>query len=110
MHTLTQQAFDCWLSEAKVLEQDSHGPKVLRLSDTSLLKIFRSRQHPLLAKFFPQAKRFTRHALHLEKLGVHAPKIQEVFWIDSTRGISACRYIPLEGHTLEQLYHQTLRP
>lgn len=105
MQTLSKQAFEHWLSEATVLEQDSHGPKVLRLADASLLKIFRSRQHPILAKLFPQACRFTKHANHLEKLGVHAPKVQEVFWIDPAQGISACRYTPLEGLTLEQLYH-----
>ena len=50
MRIVTANELQDWLSQVDVLEKDSHGPKVIRLPDGELLKIFRSRRTPLLAR------------------------------------------------------------
>ena len=58
MRIVTANELQDWLSQGELLEKDSHGPKVVRLPDGSLLKIFRSRRNPLLARLRPDARRF----------------------------------------------------
>lgn len=107
MRIVTANEFQSWLEHGQVLEKDSHGVKVMHLNDGHYLKIFRSRRHPWLVRWFPDAQRFKRHAQRLNQLGIHTPQIIESLWIDPRRGISACLYSPLAGRTLEQLYRQT---
>lgn len=107
MQTVAANQLQEWFSTGQVLEQDSHGPKVLHLPDGSLLKIFRSRKHPLLARCRPEACRFARNARRLAQRGIRTPKLLETLWINPKAGVSACRYQPLEGQTLEQLYRQS---
>lgn len=94
-----------WLANGQVLEQDSRGPKVVRLDDGSFLKIFRS-QKPLLARWRPQARRFARNAERLRALGISTPEILECCWLEQNRSISACLYNPLQGVPLDNLFKQ----
>jgi Lipopolysaccharide kinase (Kdo/WaaP) family len=106
MRTVTANEFQDWLAHSEVLEKDSHGVKVLRRDDGRYLKIFRSRRHPLLVRLLPEAQRFAQHAQRLQQMEILTPQILEAVWIDRRNGISACLYHPLQGRTLEQLYHQ----
>lgn len=92
-----------WLSQGEVLEKDSNGPKVVRLLDGAILKIFRSR-HPLRAQIRPEARRFTDNAEHLQRLGIRTPIITDCYWIDRRHAVSACLYKPLPGISLERLF------
>lgn len=104
MRIVTANELQDWLSQGDVLEKDSHGPKVIRLPDGELLKIFRSRRTPLLARLRPDALRFAERASRLQALGIQTPRICECAWIDKDKIISACLYQPLQGQPLDQLF------
>ncbi|SIS22559.1 Lipopolysaccharide kinase (Kdo/WaaP) family protein [Aquipseudomonas alcaligenes] len=104
MRIVTANELQDWLSQGEVLEKDSHGPKVVRLPDSSLLKIFRSRRNPLLARLRPDARRFAERAERLRALGIATPSILECAWIDRNEAVSACLYQPLVGQPLDRLF------
>jgi len=106
MRIVAAQELENWLASGKVLEKDARGPKVVALADGLFLKIFHTRRHPLLARLQPAARRFAQNAEHLHRLGIQAPVVLEVFWLDPRAGLSACLYQPLPGHSIEQLYNQ----
>ncbi|WP_312026999.1 lipopolysaccharide kinase InaA family protein [Pseudomonas sp. J452] len=96
-----------WLSQGEVLEKDSHGVKVVRLTDGNILKIFRSRRHPLIARLRPDAMRFSEHASRLQSLGIQTPQVLELGWIERKKAVSACIYQPLEGQPLDKLFRDS---
>lgn len=106
MRIVTAKELQDWLSHGEVLEKDSHGPKVVRLSNGQLLKIFRSRRLRLLARLRPEAIRFDDRARRLQALGIHTPTIHETCWIDRAKLISACLYEPLAGEPLDRLFRE----
>lgn len=107
MRIVTAKEFQDWLSHGEVLEKDSHGAKVIRLADGKLLKIFRSRRLPLLARLRPDAVRFDDRANRLQVLGIQTPSICETVWIDRSKLISACLYEPLAGQPLDRLFRDS---
>lgn len=102
MRTLTQSELTTLSSNASVIELDGLGPKVLKLTDGSFLKLFRKR--PLLSRetLKPYAKRFAENAERLKRLGFHSPQIIEVYWLDDPINKTAVHYWPLPGQTLRQ--------
>jgi hypothetical protein len=106
MRIVTAQELQCWLDSGKVLEQDARGAKVVSLENGLFLKIFHTRRHPLLARLTPAARRFADNAQRLNALNITTPLITEIFWLDKSKGLSACLYQPLPGMSLEQLYLQ----
>jgi serine/threonine protein kinase len=107
MRIVTAKEFQDWLSHGEVLEKDSHGAKVIRLVDGRLLKIFRSRRLPLLARLRPDAARFADRASRLQALGIQTPTICEICWIDRSKLVSACLYEPLAGQSLDCLFRDS---
>lgn len=106
MRIVTAQELENWLTNGKVLEKDARGPKVVALESGLYLKIFYTRRNSLLARLMPSARRFQRNTETLQACGIAAPQVNETFWINRTRGLSACLYHPLPGQSLEQLYFQ----
>lgn len=106
MRIVTAQELESWLATGKVLEKDGRGPKVVALENGLFLKIFHTRRHPLLARLQPAARRFAQNAERLRHLGIQAPEVRELFWLDRRAGLSACLYRPLPGQSIEQLYRQ----
>lgn len=104
MRIVTAQELESWLASGKVLEEDARGPKVVRLSDGRILKIFHSRRALLLVRLRPPAQHFARNASLLQQHGIAAPHIDEILWLDRPNGLSACIYRPLPGTSLEQLF------
>ncbi|WXL25243.1 O-antigen ligase family protein [Ectopseudomonas mendocina] len=92
---------------ALVLEQDGLGPKVLKLTDDSILKLFRKR--PLLSResLNPYACRFAENAKHLQQLGFTCPDILHVYWLDDPVNGTAVHYRPLPGQTLRKAIENT---
>lgn len=107
MRIVTANELQDWLSAGEVLEKDSKGPKVLRLPSGEILKIFRSRRHPLLARLHPDASRFAKNASRLQGLGIATPLIKECCWIDYDQSVSACLYAPLQGASLDKLFEES---
>lgn len=104
MRIVTAIELQNWLSHGEVLEKDSHGPKVVRLNSGQLLKIFRSRRLPILARLQPEAMRFNQCASRLQALDIATPTIDETCWLDRQKLVSACLYTPLEGQPLDKLF------
>jgi serine/threonine protein kinase len=106
MRIVTANELQDWLSQGELLEKDSHGPKVIRLPDGTLLKIFRSRRNPLLARLRPDARRFAERASRLQAMAIATPSIRECAWIDRDKAVSACLYEPLAGQPLDKLFRE----
>ncbi|GIK47161.1 MAG: toluene tolerance protein [Betaproteobacteria bacterium] len=89
-------------ADARVLERDRHGDKVLQLADGSYLKLFRRKRLISSAAWYPYAKRFADNALALAERDIPCPGVIGLYRIP---GVSrdAVRYRPLEGQTLRQL-------
>ena len=104
MQIVTAQQLESWLATGKVLEKDARGPKVVALSNGLFLKIFHTRRHPLLARLQPAAQRFAENAKRLQRSGIAAPKVVDLFWLDRPAGLSGCLYEPLPGQSVEQIY------
>lgn len=104
MRIVTANELQDWLSQGELLEKDSHGPKVVRLAEGQLLKIFRSRRTPLLARLRPDARRFAERATRLQQMGIRTPQIVELCWIDREKAVSACLYQPLQGMPLDKIF------
>lgn len=104
MRIVPAQELENWLSEGRVLEKDGRGPKVVVLPDGLFLKIFHTRRRPWLARLQPAAQRFARNAQALQGLGITAPKVHEVFWLNKDQGLSGCLYQPLPGRSIEQIF------
>ncbi len=107
MRIVTANQLQLWLAQGDVLEKDGRGPKVVRLANEQLLKIFRPRRRFWLARLRPQAQRFAENAARLEALGIATPSVGECFWLEPKLAVSACLYTPLPGKSLDQLFHQT---
>ena len=65
MQTLEQADYLALRADARVLEYDRHGDKVLQLADGSYLKLFRRKRLLSSAAWYPYAKRFADNALAL---------------------------------------------
>lgn len=108
MRIVTAQELESWLANGEVLEADGRGPKVIRLSDERILKIFRPRRRLWLSRLTPPALRFKRNAEQLLAKGITAPHITECFWLDKAQAISCCLYMPIPGRSLEQIYRHSM--
>ena len=102
MRLLDKQQYETWLDSAKIIVQDPHGIKVLRLSDGTFLKLFRRKT--LLSKntLFPHAKRFANNAYRLQKMGIPCPEILGLYKMRNPYR-SVVHYEPLPGDTLRQV-------
>ena len=91
--------------EARVLEKDSHGDKVLLLPDGNYLKLFRRKRLLSSAALWPYAQRFADNTRALDAKGIACPKIIAVYRIAAIER-DAVHYAPLPGKTLRQLIKQ----
>lgn len=87
---------------ATVIEADSFGEKVLRLSDGTMLKLFRRKRFWSSAAWYPYAQRFADNAAALCKRDVPVPEIIAVYRIPSIER-DAVHYHPLPGKTLREI-------
>jgi len=75
---LSIRDYDRLTAGARVLSEDRHGPKVLELTDGSVLKLFRRKRLLSTALFYPYAARFARAAKGLAKRGVRCVRVTRV--------------------------------
>lgn len=87
---------------ANVLEADGKGEKVLRLTDGSILKLFRRKRLLTSALWAPYAKRFADNCQTLRERGIECPQVRQVYRIPDIER-DAVHYDPLPGRTLRQL-------
>jgi hypothetical protein len=121
------------LKDARVVERDPRGIKVLQLPDGDYLKVFRLRHRFSLARFYGYAQRFCNNAGKLAALGIPSLHIRTCYavqdarlldyplTIDAAAGTAtpasaslshtfAVHYAPLPGQTLKQLLDQQPLP
>jgi len=76
-------------------------PKVLRLEDKSILKLFRLKRFITSARLIPHVTRFQRHVKRLEAVNIPTVRINFVYNIAAINR-TAVHYWPLEGQTLRE--------
>lgn len=87
---------------ARILEQDSFGPKVYRLRDGNMLKLFRRKRLLSSALLRPHSRRFCANAAALQKLGIPTLQPLRLYRLEDP-GKTVVLYQPLPGETLSQL-------
>lgn len=102
MQALSLESFLQLKQDAKVLEQDAFGEKVLLLTDGSIIKLFRRKRTFTSAAFWPYAVRFANNALRLKTLGIPVPEVLKVAHISEIER-DIVHYQPLPGRTLREL-------
>lgn len=109
MKILGQDDYLTMRAEARVLEADSFGDKVLLLADGTMLKFFRRKRWLSSAAWYPYAQRFADNAASLRQRDIRVPEVIDVFRIPSIKR-DAVHYHPLVGSTLRELRRQALEP
>ncbi|KAA0976942.1 bifunctional O-antigen ligase/aminoglycoside phosphotransferase family protein [Pseudomonas sp. ANT_H12B] len=99
--TLMPSVLQQLTANAQVIEEDGLGPKVLRLTDGSFLKLFRRRRWYTSGSFNPYSERFAVNSVQLRNMGIPTPQILHVYRLED--GSSAVHYSPLPGNTLRQV-------
>lgn len=97
-----QGEFDALIEGAEILEADAYGPKIFRLRNGAMLKMFRLKRWFSSALFFPYSHRFERNCRRLRALGVSCPEVIEVYQVPHISR-DALLYLPLEGETVRRL-------
>jgi tRNA A-37 threonylcarbamoyl transferase component Bud32 len=107
MQRLSQSELQGLSANATVLESDGLGPKVLKLTDGSFLKLFRKRPRLSSETLRPYARRFAENARDLQRLGFISPEIIQVYTLPGPINATAVHYWPLPGETLRQALGQS---
>ncbi|MGL4315179.1 MAG: lipopolysaccharide kinase InaA family protein [Pseudomonas sp.] len=102
MHKLTIEELQNLTNNSTVIEHDGLGPKVLKLTDGSFLKLFRKRKALSSETLKPYAIRFAENAERLRELGFSSPQIIDTYKLSGSINRTAVHYLPLPGTTLRQ--------
>jgi tRNA A-37 threonylcarbamoyl transferase component Bud32 len=105
---LAQNALDTLTHNARIIEEDGLGPKVLRLVDGSFLKLFRRRRWYTSGTFNPYSERFAVNSEELRRMAIPTPDILHLYRLED--GSSAVHYTPLPGSTLRQVLQGLTAP
>lgn len=106
--TATPSALQQLTVDARVIEEDGLGPKVLRLTDGSFLKLFRRRRWYTSGSFTPYSDRFAVNSVQLRSMGIPTPHILDLYRFED--GSTAVHYSPLPGNTLRQILQGITAP
>ena len=106
--TATPGALQQLTADAQVIEEDGLGPKVLRLTDGSFLKLFRRRRWYTSGSFTPYSDRFAVNSVQLRSMGIPTPHILDLYRFED--GSTAVHYSPLPGNTLRQILQGITAP
>ena len=106
--TATPSALQQLTADARVIEEDGLGPKVLRLTDGSFLKLFRRRRWYTSGSFTPYSDRFAVNSMQLRGLGIPTPQILDLYRFED--GSTGVHYSPLPGNTLRQILQGITAP
>lgn len=101
-HPLTQEEFEQLCINARVLEQDGRGIKVLQLANGNIFKVFRLRRVLTIARLYSYARQFCRNADRLHDLSIPTVDVVQLFSFEESSDTGVL-YKPLPGQTLRQL-------
>mgnify|MGYP006160790189 CR=1 FL=1 len=97
---IKQQQLKTLTAEAKILEKDRRGNKVLLLTNGHILKIFTSRSRLSKSWWLPYSIKFARNAEALRQRSIASVKVLSIYKLQEP-GKTAVEYRPLPGNTLE---------
>jgi len=101
-HLLSDAQFAAMQIDAKILEQDERGVKVLLLANGHILKIFRLRGFFTSSRIYSNARSFCRNAARLKKLVIPTVSIVKLYHFEKSSN-TAVLYEPLAGETIRNL-------
>lgn len=102
---LSQNQFEQLARNAKVLEADGFGPKVLHLESGLFLKLFRRKRWLSTALWRPYSVRFAKNAERLQHLGIPTLEVRALYLMED-KSMTAVLYSPLPGLSVTQLASQ----
>lgn len=85
MQTISETDYQALVAEARILEKDKFGPKVLLTADQRIVKLFRRKNTFSSAALFPYAARFAANAKSLTNLGIPTVVVSAIFRIPSQK-------------------------
>ena len=99
MEIMSVQQFDEYRLDAKVLEKDGHGEKVLLTAKGEICKLFRNKRAISTARLYPYAQRFADNAKSLLSLGIPSITVTGLYQVPHLQR-DIVVYPLLEGETL----------
>jgi len=99
---LSLQRYNNILAVANVIEHDMHGPKVIRMPDNVIVKIFRLKRLFSSAQLWPYAKRFRDNSWKLRELGIPTVSVKNMFYCKEAKR-HLVSYPMIEGQTLRSI-------
>jgi serine/threonine protein kinase len=99
---LCQRDLQQLTNNAAILEADGLGPKVLRLENGQILKMFRRKRWLSSALLRPYSRRFINNAERLQSLGIATLDVHALYELPD-KSVSAVLYAPLPGMSLTEL-------
>ena len=88
--------------DAKELERDGHGVKVLLLPNQKIIKLFRVKRLLSLSLIYPYSLRFARNAKRLITMGIPSVSVEQTFFCPAIRRHGLI-YPLLEGESLDKV-------
>lgn len=93
------------IASAELIVADMSGPKVMKLDNGNMIKLFRRKRLISSAAFAPYAIRFVNNAFRLKELGIPTINPLNIMYCAGT-GVHVVEYEPLEGYLLRGLLKQ----
>jgi len=102
MRALAYNDYQALRKDARVIEADASGDKVLLLPDGNFIKLFRRKRLISSAALFPYAERFASNALALRERGIPCPNVLDTRRVKHIKR-DLVHYEPLPGSTLRSV-------
>jgi hypothetical protein len=103
---ISPDQFNTIVAPAELIVADLNGPKVLKLPNGNMIKLFRRKRLLSSAMFAPYAVRFVNNAFRLKELGI--PTITPVQILHCAElSIHSVEYQPLQGELLRGLLQES---
>jgi len=105
MRFISGDEYQVLAQDAKVLEHDAFGDKVLLRQDGRIIKLFRIKRLLSLSFIYPYSVRFCQNARRLNSMGVPSVQVEQLFYCSSIRRHGVV-YPLLQGETLSSMLDQ----
>ena len=103
--SISADRLDRLVESAELIVADLNGPKVMRLANGNMIKLFRRKRLVSSAAFAPYAIRFVNNAFRLRELDIPTIKPLAILYCAQSN-IHVVEYEPLEGYLLRGLLKQ----
>jgi hypothetical protein len=107
MWLMSRDEYEGLARDARELERDGFGPKVLLCPDGRIIKLFRIKRLLSQSLFYPYSLRFARNARKLNGMGIRSVVVERLFFCPAIRRHGVI-YPMLAGEPLAKLLTSTL--